>query len=164
MDKLCVVPQCLFLVRVNLDKEGSATPPAPHLPGCLHVSHHDNELNLWNCKPGPSNFFFFVRVAMLHYSQRPQNRPMTHYKEHLQVKMYGQKGILCGTLWQTTASTRCFLFYIILLGREVARAECGYKRTGRWVGLGCMMKIHKESIKRLFLKKNYYGHDIFSQQ
>ena len=28
--------------------------PAPHLPGCCHVSCHDNNgLNLWTCKPVP---------------------------------------------------------------------------------------------------------------
>ena len=31
-------------------------------------------------------------------SQRPWTRTMTHYNEHLQVKMFGQKGTLCDTL------------------------------------------------------------------
>ena len=37
--------------------------PAPHLSACSHASlHEDNRLIIWNCKPDPINFFFFIRL------------------------------------------------------------------------------------------------------
>jgi hypothetical protein len=88
-------------------------------------------------------------------SQRPRTRPMTHGKEHLQVKMCGQRDTLWDTLCHTTASMmRCFyalfcLFFIFVfyfLSGEVEMAEGGYKGMGRWVELGKWCESHKELI------------------
>ena len=46
-------------------------------------------------------------------SQRPQNRPMTNCNEHLQVKLFGQKGIL--TLCDTQQFLSLILIFYFLL-------------------------------------------------
>lgn len=49
--------------------------------------------------------------------QRPQARPVTHWKEHSQAKLFGPKGRLCHTQRHTTASTEggfCFLSLICI--------------------------------------------------
>ena len=64
-----------------------------------------------------------------HRSQRPQTRLMTHCNKHLQVKLFGQKGVLCDTLWHTTASiARVVLFFYVVfisvLGFEHLELVC----------------------------------------
>jgi hypothetical protein len=49
---------------------------------------------------------------LLMVSQKPEILNQTHYSEHLQIKMYGQRHILWDTLWHGTVSTmRCFLCF-----------------------------------------------------
>ena len=45
------------LMPTDEDVEHSASPPASCLLACCHVSHDDNELNLWNCKEAPIKWF-----------------------------------------------------------------------------------------------------------
>ena len=48
------LPSCLWkTVFWHSVAQLSAPPPATCLPSCCLASHHDNELNLWNCKPAP---------------------------------------------------------------------------------------------------------------
>lgn len=76
------------------------------------------------------------------------------------VKLFGQKGLLCDTLWYTAASTPthfclfCFLFFFpfCFFQREVAREKDRYKGIERWVHdmkftWDAWDEIHKESIK-----------------
>ena len=56
---------------------------------------------------------------------------MTYCNEHLQVKMHGQRAILCDRLQHTTTSMIVCLFVCFSFADQVARAEDGVAGTGR---------------------------------
>ena len=97
-----------------------------------------------------------------------QTHDMAHCKQHLRVKICGQRDVLWDILWDTTASTmRRFLCFVLLLLLLLLFAHVcivcvclsiclhhfgDYKVKGRyegwgeeWVGLGTCCEIHKES-------------------
>lgn len=103
-------------------------------------------------------------------SQRPWNRPKTHWNERLQVKMcvytvwhtvthhsFHREMLFscCCCIWPFLFNVIfplccfflfCFPFFSFGRGGEVARAESGYRGTGRWVRLGYMTWIQKKSL------------------
>ena len=63
-------------------------------------------------------------------SQRPPTRPMTHCNKHLQVKLFGQKGV-CIVGHSTAFSVRfCFLLCVFVWG-GVAKEEEWIWRDGK---------------------------------
>jgi hypothetical protein len=93
-------------------------------------------------------------------NQRPQTRPMTHWNEHFQVKLFEQKGTLCDTLCHATAFQGkhvkvsfiyfccCLSLSFVFFCGEVARAEGDYGEMGRWVRLGSMMRHSHRTNKK----------------
>ena len=65
-------------------------------------------------------------------SQRPWTRPMTHCNEHLQVKLFGQKCTLWGTLTQYSFYGQIFLFVVCfpLWGRLQGQIWRGREMSG----------------------------------
>lgn len=82
---------------------------------------------------------------------------MTQCNEKFQVKLFGQKGTLCGTPRHTAASTTRFFickfdfafFFVVVIVffcQEVARAE-GWEMNGTEV---CDLKFIKNELKLFF--------------
>jgi hypothetical protein len=78
----------------------------------------------------------------LHYwwcsrSQRPQTRPVTHCKEHLQVKSYGQNGVLFDTLQLPQRDVLfCSFFYLFSLPGGDCKGRGQVWRDGVMRGIG----------------------------
>lgn len=94
----------------------------------------------------------YLWTSIDYFKNMPRTRPMTHCHEHLQVKMHGQMGLLCDSLWHMAAFTTRFSFYSILFC-SLLEAEGRYEGMEGWVGLGCMVWNLQRIQKKIFLKK-----------
>ena len=104
------------------------------------------------------------------WSQRSSTRPTTHCDEHLQVKLFGEKGRLCDILQSSKSLGQkniwwrggkgcmtCFLFLLLFsFGMEAIMLGSRNERTGKWVGLGSVIWNFQRINKIIILKKRKF--------
>lgn len=73
-----------------------------------------------------------------------ESRPMTHSSEHLEVKLFGQKGILHDTLCHSSASAAKFFACMFSFGGKLQWWSVEKERWGHEWHLGAGCKIHKK--------------------